>query len=140
MDGAMAQTIGGRGAAAVVHSGVPIAIGYALFFALWLALHSACPSPALTAGAWSMALSVAIWAASEIYRLVWTAVHARNQAAILTRAGDPALELDAYRPIVEASSRRLATVEVAVVFLCLPLALLAASLTLTAWAIVLVGA
>jgi hypothetical protein len=140
MDGAIAQTIGGKGHPAVVHSALAIAAGYALFFALWLALDSVHPSPALTAGAWSMALSAAVWSAAGVYRLVWTAVHARNQTAILTRAGDPALEFDAYRRIVEASSRRLTAVEVAVVFLCLPLALLSASLTLTAWAIALAGA
>lgn len=139
MDGAMAQMAGDRGATAAALSPVPIAIAYALFFALWLVLDGLHPSPALTAGAWSMALSVAVWAAAGAYRLVWTAIHTRNEAAILTRAGDPALELGAYRRIVEASSRRATMVEVAVVFLCLPAALLSLSLTLTACAITLAG-
>ena len=116
-----------------------IAGAYAAFFGLWLVLDRVHPSPAMDAGAMAMALSVAVWLASGIYRLIWTAMHARIRTAILTRAGDPALELEAYRPIVETSSQRLVAVQIGVIFICLPAALLSASLTLTACVLALAG-
>lgn len=116
-----------------------IAGAYAAFFGLWLVLDRVHPSPAMDAGAMAMTLSAAVWLASGAYRLIWTAMHTRIRTAILTRAGDPALELEAYRPIVETSSQRLVAVQIGVIFICLPAALLSASLTLTACVLALAG-
>lgn len=139
MSGAAAQAFYRDRPAMTVRPSLLISGAYAAFFGLWIVLNRLHPSPAMDAGALAMGLSAVVWLASGVYRLTWTVLHARNRAAILTRAGDPALELEAYRHIVAASSQRLMAVRVVVTFICLPAALLSASLTLTACVLAFAG-
>lgn len=105
-------------------------MGYLAFFAVLLLACSLRATPARVASGIAMALSAAAWALCIAYRKTWEVRHHRNRRGILV-AGDPGLEIGAYRRRVDLSVRWLATLQTTAIFVSLPTAILALALFAT---------